>query len=161
MSSGIALLVIDIQNKLATAPQTRIPRCEEIRAAVSAILAPLRAPTSRKCNNCGWLVSKTVRNAFESNTALPRRLRAAGVDHIIAFGIQSECCVVETCKGAIAAGFGVTLLSGAHSMYDGRGKLVIEIEHEVEAELRDLGAQVIGWRGWLASLNKSELKAEI
>lgn len=64
------------------------------------------------------LVAKTTRDTFESNPDLAQRLRDLKIDRIVAFGIQSECCVLSTCRGALAAGFDVTLLSGAHSTYD-------------------------------------------
>jgi nicotinamidase-related amidase len=67
------------------------------------------------------------------------------VEHIVAFGIQSECCVGQTSKGAIAAGFDVTLLKGAHSTYDTETKKAEEIERDVEEELKSMGAAVIAW----------------
>ena len=74
-------------------------------------------------------------------------LQASGVADIIAFGVQSECCVESTCRGALAAGFRVTLLGGAHSTYDDAGakKSAAEIERDVEARLRARGAVVVPW----------------
>ncbi|CAK7207163.1 hypothetical protein SEUCBS139899_009971 [Sporothrix eucalyptigena] len=91
------------------------------------------------------LVSKTTRDTFESNRDLAQRLRDLNIGHIMAFGIQSECCVLSTCRGALAAGFGVTLLSGAHSTYDVGGKTAVEVESEVEAELKAKGAHNVPW----------------
>jgi nicotinamidase-related amidase len=82
---------------------------------------------------------------------LASQLKAAGVDEIIAFGIQSECCVESTCSGALAAGFGITLLSGAHSTYDSGGKTAEEIEREVEERLRLKGAKVVPWEEAVAA----------
>ncbi|KAK0609902.1 Isochorismatase-like protein [Bombardia bombarda] len=99
-----------------------------------------------------WLVSKTTRDTFESNPELAEKLRAYGVDKIIAFGVQSECCVESTCLGALAAGFDVTLLSGAHSTYDGAdGKSAVEIEREVEGRLRERGVEVVEWEDVVAA----------
>jgi nicotinamidase-related amidase len=67
------------------------------------------------------------------------------VQEIVAFGIQSECCVLQTSKDAIAAGFGLTLLKDAHSTYDTDSKKAEEIERAVEEELKAKGAVVIGW----------------
>jgi nicotinamidase-related amidase len=67
------------------------------------------------------------------------------VERIVAFGIQSECCVLQTCKGALAAGLQVTLLKGAHSTYDVENKGAEDIEGEVEDELANKGAEVVVW----------------
>ncbi|KAM0342880.1 hypothetical protein ACHAPU_009084 [Fusarium lateritium] len=91
------------------------------------------------------LVSKNQRDTFKSNPDLAEYLKSEGIDHIIAFGIQSECCVLETCKGALQAGFRVTLLNGAHSTYNSKEKSAIQIEQEVEEELLALGAFILPW----------------
>ncbi|KAM3524419.1 hypothetical protein NHJ13051_004540 [Beauveria bassiana] len=91
------------------------------------------------------LVAKTTQNTFESNPDLADRLQKAGVDHIIAFGLQSECCVGETCKGALAAGFRLTLLQGAHSTYDEKQKTAADIERQIEEMLVSRGAKVVPW----------------
>jgi nicotinamidase-related amidase len=67
------------------------------------------------------------------------------VGEIVAFGIQSECCVEATCRGAREEGFGVTLLGGAHSTYDINGKTAEDIEAEVEGRLRGVGVRVEPW----------------
>ncbi|KAK8144748.1 hypothetical protein G3M48_005379 [Beauveria asiatica] len=91
------------------------------------------------------LIAKTTRNTFESNPDLADRLQNAGVDHIMAFGLQSECCVGETCKGALAAGFRLTLLQGAHSTYDEKDKTAGDIERQIEEMLVSRGAEVVPW----------------
>ncbi|KAF5534042.1 KGD2-2-oxoglutarate dehydrogenase complex E2 component [Fusarium phyllophilum] len=92
------------------------------------------------------LVSKNQRDTFKSNPDLAGLLRSKGTQHIVAFGIQSECCVLETCKGALEAGFRVTLLQGAHSTYDTENKQAVQIEQDVENELKALGASVTPWQ---------------
>ncbi len=89
-------------------------------------------------------------DTFESNPSLASELKAQGVEHIIAFGIQSECCVESTCNGALAAGFKVTLLSGAHSTYDDGDKNAERIEREVEDRLRQKGSSVVPWQDVVA-----------
>lgn len=95
------------------------------------------------------LVSKG--DAFESNPELAVELKAQDIDEIVAFGIQSECCVRATSLGALKAGFKVTLLQGAHSTYDDGGKTAVEIEREVEEELKSKGAKVVPWEDALAA----------
>ncbi|KAF5699822.1 KGD2-2-oxoglutarate dehydrogenase complex E2 component [Fusarium mundagurra] len=92
------------------------------------------------------LVSKNQRDTFKSNPDLAGLLRSRGIQHIVAFGIQSECCVLETCKGALEAGFRVTLLQGAHSTYDTENKQAVQIEQVVENELKALGTSVTPWQ---------------
>lgn len=84
-------------------------------------------------------------DTFESNPELAATLKASEVREIIAFGIQSECCVESTCSGALAAGFKVTLLSGAHSTYDMGGTRAIEVEKQVELRLQSKGARIVKW----------------
>lgn len=85
-------------------------------------------------------------------------LKDLGVGSIIAFGLQSECCVESTCNGALAAGFDVTLLSGAHSTYDdsARGKTAVQIEREVEERLQKKGAKVVAWEDAIATWKQEE-----
>ncbi|KAK1753609.1 Isochorismatase-like protein [Echria macrotheca] len=92
-----------------------------------------------------YLVQKTTRDTFESNPHLAEMLKRKGVEHIWAFGIQSECCVESTCIGALNAGFRVTLLRGAHSTYDVDGKSAAEVEKEVEHRLEGRGALIEDW----------------
>lgn len=92
-----------------------------------------------------------VGDTFESNPALAAELKEKGIQNIIAFGIQSECCVESTCNGALAAGFDVTLLSGAHSTYDDGGKTAEQIEREVEERLRMKGVKVVLWEEAVAA----------
>jgi nicotinamidase-related amidase len=87
-----------------------------------------------------------IGDTFESNPGLAERLKREGITSIVALGIQSECCVLSTCKGALAAGFEVTLLHGAHSTYDSDAKTALEIEGEAEAELERAGAKIVPWQ---------------
>lgn len=89
-----------------------------------------------------------IGDTFESNPQLADQLKAEGVEEIVAFGIQSECCVQSTCEGALAAGFKVVLLRGAHSTYDMGSRKAEEIEREVEEKLRKQGAEIIPWDTW-------------
>ncbi|CAK7232360.1 hypothetical protein SBRCBS47491_008243 [Sporothrix bragantina] len=97
------------------------------------------------------LVAKTTRDTFESNPDLAQRLRDLGVGHIVAFGIQSECCVLSTCRGALRAGFDVTLLRGAHSTFDTDGKTATDIERDVEIELQEKRAHILPWEDVIKS----------
>jgi nicotinamidase-related amidase len=117
----------------------------------------------REGNNAERVIAKTTRmwsifseisiltylcpagDTFESNPNLAAQLKSEGVESIVAVGIQSDACVRATSKGAIAAGFAVTLLSGAHSTYDIKTKKAEEIEKEIEEELKGEGVVVVDW----------------
>ncbi|KAL1846585.1 hypothetical protein Daus18300_014203 [Diaporthe australafricana] len=97
------------------------------------------------------LVAKTTKNTFESNPDLAGKLRAEGISEIITFGIQSDACVAGTSKGALEAGFKVTVLQGAHSTYDTDSKTAVEIERSIEQELKEKGADVVPWEDAIAA----------
>ncbi|WP_114521651.1 cysteine hydrolase family protein [Altererythrobacter sp. ZODW24] len=56
-------------------------------------------------------------SAFQA-TALAEKLHAAGVEHLIVGGMQSEFCVDTAVRGAFERGFAVTLLSDGHTTFD-------------------------------------------
>lgn len=89
-----------------------------------------------------------IGDTFQSNPQLADDLRAQGVEQIVAFGLCSQMCVLSTCQGALAAGFKVLLLQGAHSTYDEDGQKAEEIEQDVEKTLRREGVEVIPWNQW-------------
>ncbi|CRG91914.1 hypothetical protein PISL3812_08968 [Talaromyces islandicus] len=91
------------------------------------------------------LIPKKTPDTFESNPDLALQLRALNVEEIVVFGLQSEYCVEKTCKGALIAGFKVTLLAGAHSTYDTSEKTALDIEKEVEERLNSRGVQIVSW----------------
>ncbi len=55
----------------------------------------------------------------------------------------------STCTGALAAGFEVVLLSGAHSTYDVDGQTAMNIERDVEDSLRRENVKIMDWKEWL------------
>lgn len=103
----------------------------------------------------GGLANRNIGDTFESNPNLAAELRERDVGTIVAFGIQSECCVLSTCRGALAAGFKVVLLSGAHSTYDSPLKTALEIEKEVEDVLAKEGARILRYEEWVNHLASS------
>ena len=64
-------------------------------------------------------VRKTTPDTFAS-TDLESQLRRRAINHVVVAGMQSDFCVGATCHGALARGFGVTLVGDAHSTFDGR-----------------------------------------
>jgi nicotinamidase-related amidase len=61
--------------------------------------------------------SKDAGDAF-SNPDLAEWVAGQGADEVILLGAQTDFCVTATLKGAMAAGFAVTIVSDAHSTLD-------------------------------------------
>lgn len=57
----------------------------------------------------------------------------------------------KTSRGALAAGFPVTLLSGAHATYDLDGKTAHQIQDEVDERLGAAGAKIVKWETAIAN----------
>lgn len=72
-------------------------------------------------------------------------LMNAGVDKVYVFGVQSEYCVKATALGALAEGFDTVLLAGAHSTYNRKPKLALQVEREVEDYVAKRGAKIMQW----------------
>lgn len=98
-----------------------------------------------------FLSDACLGDTFETNPGLEAQLKGQGISEIVTFGIQSECCVLETSKAALVLGFTVTILQGAHSTYDSPPKSAVEIERDVEEQLGQKGAKVIPWEDAIAT----------
>jgi len=57
-------------------------------------------------------------SAFQ-DTDFIDKLRAAGIDHLIIGGMQTEFCVDTAVRGAFERGLKVTLISDGHTTFDG------------------------------------------
>jgi len=72
---------------------------------------------------------KRKSSAFHG-TDFDAKLKHAGVDHLIVTGMQSEYCVTSAIRGAYERGYGITLVSDAHSTGDtkvARGEDIVAI----------------------------------
>lgn len=58
---------------------------------------------------------------------------------------------MSTSRGALKAGFKVTLLQGAHSTYDDGPRSATDIERDIEQALKKDGAGVVAWGDAVAS----------
>jgi nicotinamidase-related amidase len=75
---------------------------------------------------------KTKSSAFHG-TDFDAKLKAAGIDHLVVTGMQSEYCVDSAVRGAYERGYKVTLVSDAHSTGDtrvARAKDIIAIQND-------------------------------
>ncbi len=65
------------------------------------------------------VVIKHKSSAFH-DTDFDARLKRAAIDHLVVTGMQSEYCVDSAIRGAYERGYGITLVSDAHSTGDTR-----------------------------------------
>jgi len=86
------------------------------------------------------VVRKVTLNVFESNPTLANELMSQGFDELEVIGLQSELCITESTKGALAAGFKVVLPVGMHATVDTETLKATEIRANVQRELETLGA---------------------
>ncbi|MER9527652.1 isochorismatase family protein [Mesorhizobium sp. M0292] len=86
--------------------------------------------------------SKTVRNAF-SNAELGAWVAGQGVGEVVLAGAQTDFCIAGTVEGALAEGFGVTVVSDAHSTLDTEGETATEIIARYNADFTDAGVTLV------------------
>jgi nicotinamidase-related amidase len=90
-------------------------------------------------------VRKSVPDSFEG-TNLEALLRERGVDRVVVCGLQTDCCVNATVRGAAARGYAVTLASDSHSTVDSQGlpaRDIIAQHNTALAQLAASGSRVL------------------
>lgn len=80
------------------------------------------------------VVHKRASSAFEG-TDLARVLAGMNADSLVLCGLQSEFCVSNTAKAALANGFAVTIASDGHSTWPSRELSAETIKAQVNAAL--------------------------
>ena len=79
---------------------------------------------------------KTKSSAFHG-TDFDAKLKTAGIDHLVITGMQSEYCVTSAIRGAYERGYGITLVSDAHSTGDtkvAKAKDIVAITNDTTAD---------------------------
>lgn len=87
------------------------------------------------------LVHKRQSSAFDG-THLAQKLAELSVRHLILCGLQSEFCVSNTAKSALAQGFGVTLAQDGHGTWPDGGEPAEIIAGRVNGQLQAAGAKL-------------------
>jgi nicotinamidase-related amidase len=85
------------------------------------------------------VIKKYASSAFE-NTELGATLQSLEIAELVVCGLQSEFCVSNTSKAALALGYRVTVAQDGHSTWPSEGRASLVIAEEVNEELRSLGA---------------------
>ncbi len=89
---------------------------------------------------------KNVGNAF-SNAALAGWVAGQGAKDVVLIGAQTDFCVAATVKGALAEGFGVTVVSDAHSTLDSQDEKAPEIVARHNEAFAGQGARLVTTAG--------------
>jgi nicotinamidase-related amidase len=85
------------------------------------------------------VVHKQQSSAFDG-TDLQQRLQHLGAEELVVCGLQSEFCVTNTTKSALALGYTVRLAQDGHGTWASDGKAADAISAEVNEDLRAVGA---------------------
>lgn len=85
------------------------------------------------------LLKKYASSAFE-NTDLDAKLKALDTDGLVVCGLQSEFCVTNTTRSALALGYRVRLAEDAHNTWPSQSRSAAEIRAEVNTQLAKAGA---------------------
>jgi streptothricin hydrolase len=168
MNNNTALLIIDAQVNMFD-PKHSVYEASEVLNRLQKLLSLARASGTQivfiqnngqegeadQPRTTGWLlhsdlavqngdlvVQKSTNDIFQQ-TGLADRLRRQGVQKLIIAGLQSEYCIAASCRMAHELGFGVTLVSDAHSTYDQAGESAADIRERINRELK---AIVTLWR---------------
>lgn len=86
-------------------------------------------------------LKKYASSAFE-NTDLDAQLKTRRIDELVICGLQSEFCVSNTTRSALALGYAVQLAQDGHSTWPSDGRSAAQIRDEVNASLGEAGANV-------------------
>ncbi|HET7866090.1 MAG TPA: cysteine hydrolase family protein [Burkholderiaceae bacterium] len=86
-------------------------------------------------------VHKRQSSAFDG-TGLAGQLQALGARDLILCGLQSEFCVSNTARSALAQGFAVTVVQDAHGTWPEGGETAEAISARVNAQLQAAGARL-------------------
>ncbi|WP_413560365.1 cysteine hydrolase family protein [Bdellovibrio sp. HCB209] len=87
--------------------------------------------------NGDLIVQKKLAEPF-TDTELHKLLQSKGIHKLIVAGLQSEFCIESTCRKAAELGYGVTLVSDAHSTYPSSEGSAEQIIAKVNARLKDV-----------------------
>jgi nicotinamidase-related amidase len=163
-----ALVLVDVQRNMLEGDGA-IPDAEATRARLAELLDRARSSGAVIVHvqndggegdpdlpgTSGWelvftprpdelVVRKSEPDTFASNSELQSDLRARGVSRLLLAGMQSEFCIAATARGGRANGFGVFLLSGAHTTFD-QSRPASQIAEMIETELVSEGIESVDW----------------
>ncbi len=162
MSSGTALLVIDVQEGMFV-PEYPVFDGEALLDKIQGLITEARSSgvpvvyiqhneepgEQLEPNSFAWqiqsriapakgeiVVQKSTPDGFHE-TDLQEKLSSLGVKRLIVSGIQTDLCVEATSKRAGQLGYEVVVVEDAHTTYDQGGRTAREIIEEYNGMFRD------------------------
>jgi len=90
----------------------------------------------------GEIVLKKQQSSSFEGTDLDEQLKARGVHELVLCGLQSEFCVCNTARSALALGYRVQLASDGHGTWPSKGRSADEISAEVNRQLAEAGVHL-------------------
>jgi nicotinamidase-related amidase len=150
-----ALLIVDVQRSLIEdetwAPERLLGRVNALEAAARAAGAPVVYVRDRNVGPHGDLHAALAPGAGDpvivkgepdcfSAPRLSEVLGARGVERVVVCGLQTDCCIDATVRGAAARGYRVVLAADAHSTFDREGATAEEVVAEHNRALGSVAA---------------------
>ncbi|MGM9488587.1 cysteine hydrolase family protein [Ideonella sp. YS5] len=89
------------------------------------------------------VLKKQQSSAFDG-TDLQKQLQDREVAGLVLCGLQSEFCVSNTARSALALGYRVQVASDGHGTWPSDGRSADEISAEVNRQLAEAGAELAG-----------------
>jgi len=136
-----ALVIVDVQQGMFTMPQ-KLYRADETVERLGNVLQRARQngvpifhvrheePNGFERNAPGWfhhpvvapregetIIDKRRSSAFH-DTDFHAHLQAAGIDHLVICGAQTQYCVESTIRNAVTLGYRLTAIEDAHTTFD-------------------------------------------
>lgn len=136
-----ALVIVDVQQGMFTMPQ-KLYRGEETVERLGDVLQRARRndvpifhirheePNGFERDAPGWfhhpvvaprdgetIIDKRRSSAFH-DTDFHARLQAAGIDHLVICGAQTQYCVESTIRNAVTLGYRLTAIEDGHTTFD-------------------------------------------
>jgi nicotinamidase-related amidase len=87
-------------------------------------------------------VAKRESSAFDGDTKLSEMLEELQARQLVLCGLQSEFCVSNTARSALARGFDVVVAQDAHGTWPSDGQTASAIAWKANADLSRAGAQL-------------------
>jgi nicotinamidase-related amidase len=97
------------------------------------------------------VLKKYASSAFEG-TELARMLAGLEAKKLVLCGLQSEFCVYNTAKSALALGYEVVIAEDGHSTWPSGGASACAISDRINLELQSSGARLAGTANLVRSL---------
>jgi nicotinamidase-related amidase len=161
-----ALLVVDVQQALCTGEEAAFD-IDRVIERINALVAKARSAGAPvvwiqhdeeggplQFDSVGWQlaqglrvdaredlrVRKTSPDSF-NGTGLQQLLNERGVTKLVVCGLQTDCCVNATVRGAAGLGYQVVLAADAHSTVDNGAAAQVIADHN-KALATSLGASI-------------------